>query len=266
VKNVRQEGVPSVTPRYEEYLDGILTSHVMAECDGAPGRHPMQLDQRPRMMSYPRHLIVLGAGGLAHEVLAYASTSPIEHIVLVDETAPDGTRAASGGQSFEVVNDWRVFESRTDLAPFRQFIVAVGSPALKRKLVAAALAHGLTPAPTLIHEHANIYGADTTIGVGGVIAPGCRLTTNIRIGAYPVLGINTLIGHDSTLGDYVTCNPGCHVSGNVTIGSGVLIGTGAIVREKILLADDVTIGAQACVVADIDKVGSVVVGVPARPL
>jgi len=211
-------------------------------------------------------LIVLGAGGFAREVLAYLVGAGARKVVFVDETAAGGAVLSSGGYTFDVVNDWRAFENREAIRKYREFVVAVGSPPLKRKLVAAALAHGLAPAPTLIHEHAQVYGSDVAVGRGGVIAPGCRLTTNIRIGDYVALGINTLVGHDSVLGDYVTCNPGSQVSGSVTLGDGVLVGSGGTIREAITIASDVTIGAQACVVKNIREPGITVVGVPARKM
>jgi sugar O-acyltransferase (sialic acid O-acetyltransferase NeuD family) len=211
-------------------------------------------------------LVILGAGGHAREVYWYALSRGYNQIVFVDETAGADSTLKWAAASYRVINDWRAFEAEKALSTFRCFVAAVGEPALKRRLVGRALEHGLRPAPTIIHDDAAVYGADCTVGAGGVIAPGCRLTTNIRVGDFVTLGINCAIGHDAVIGDYATCNPGCLVSGHVIVGAGTLIGAGACVREKLTIADNVTVGAQSCVVKDIDHEGVVVAGVPAKRL
>ncbi len=152
------------------------------------------------------------------------------------------------------------------LTPFREFVVGVGDPALKRKLVRSALECGLEAAPTLIHGHAHVYGGDCTIGRGGILAPGCRLTANVQIGDYVVLGVNCAIGHDAVIGDYVSCHPGCQVSGHVRVGAGTMLGTGTCIREKLTIAENVTVGAQSCVVKSIGEPNITVAGVPAHRL
>ena len=211
-------------------------------------------------------LVILGAGGMAREAYAYAISCGVEGVVFVDETIPDRSTLKIGTRSSLVINDWNAFTRDASLRSFRQFVVGVGDPGLKRHLVGKALQAGLEAAPTLIHDHAHVYGEDCVIGRGGILAPGCRLTTNIRLGDYVLLGINCAIGHDTIIGDYVSCYPGCQVSGNVTLGSGALLGTGTCVREKLTIADNVTAGAQSCIVKSIFDSGITVAGVPARRL
>lgn len=149
---------------------------------------------------------------------------------------------------------------------FKEFVIGVGSPKIKRILVRKALASGLVPAPTIIHPRALVQGDDCEIGIGSIISPGCVITTNVRIGNYVLLNLNCTVGHDTILGDYVTCNPGCCISGNVTLGEGVMLGTGTVIREKINIAQDVQTGAQSCVVKDILDSNITVAGIPARKL
>lgn len=211
----------------------------------------------------PGHLVILGAGGFAREVYWYALAAGVRHIVFVDETAATGAKLHWPNGMSRVISDWAEFQS-AELAPYRHFTAAVGSPSLRRRLCSTAMRHGLQPAATLVHQDARVYGLDCALGMGGVIAPGSLLTTNITLGDFVVLGVNCTIGHDSRLADYVTCSPGCHVSGNVTLESGVFLGTGACIREKIRVAADVVVGAQGCVVQDIVESGVTVLGVPAR--
>ncbi len=211
---------------------------------------------------YP-HLVILGAGGLAREAYWYALENGVEHIGLVDETVPRGTALTWTRPTDRLVTEWVDFTRDTTLAHFRHFIVAVGKPETKRRLVRGALSAGLIPADTLVGRGGNVHGRDNHIGRGGIVAPGCLATTNVTIGDYVTLGVNCAVGHDASLGDFVTCNPGSLVSGNVTLSDGVLLGAGACVLEKLSVASNVTIGAQACVVKSVTAPGVTIMGVPA---
>ena len=213
-----------------------------------------------------RPLVILGAGGFASELLWYALAAGYQELVFVDDTLPGPSTLERGRHRFPVVTDWAAFRREDRLAHCRQFLIGVANTALKRRLVARAIEHGLSPAPTLVHPDARIHGGDCVLGAGGVLAPGAQLTANVTLGDFVVVGVNCAIGHDAVLGDFVSCNPGCHVSGNVVLGAGVLIGTGASVKEKVRIAEDVTIGAQACVIRDVTTPGATLVGVPARAL
>jgi sugar O-acyltransferase (sialic acid O-acetyltransferase NeuD family) len=207
----------------------------------------------------PEVLALLGAGGFAREIYFHARDAwPDSEVIFVDDVSGVDALQLSG-RRVPVVQDWDFSAYQdADLA----FLVAVGDPAVKRSLVAKALKAGLTPAPTLVHPSAVVQ--DVRLGWGGLIAPGCALTTNITLGDYALLGINVSVGHDAEIGNFVTCNPGSIISGNVSLKDGVYLGAGAFVREKLRIAAGVTIGAQACVVKDVTEEGCTVVGVPAR--
>ncbi len=214
---------------------------------------------------------ILGAGGFAREMYWHLRDAcPRARAVFVDDLS-DTREVLIAETTIPVVKDWRFDAIRIDgpnrpTAACRQFVIGVGHPATRRLLVGKALASGLAPIPTVVHPRALVQGGDCTIGVGGVIAPGCVVTANVCIGDFVLLGVNVAIGHDVVIGDYVTCNPGCQVSGNVRLGSGVLVGAGATIREQITIAPDVVVGAQACVVKNVDESGTTVAGVPARRL
>jgi len=211
-----------------------------------------------------RNLVVLGAGGFAREMYWHIKGAhPDARVVFVDDVT-DTKEIMMAGEAIPVVKDWR-FDCVQGVK-FDEFVLGIGNPATKRKLAARALESGLKPAPTIIHPRALVQGSDCRIGVGGIISPGCVLTTNVRVGDFVLLNLNCTVGHDAVLCDYVTCNPGCQISGNVTIGEGASLGTGTVVREKISIAPGVITGAQACVVKSIDEPSITVAGVPAKKL
>lgn len=218
-----------------------------------------------------KNIAILGAGGFAREMYWHLKeTNPAARMVFVDDIT-ETAKIIMAEHAIPVIKDWN-FDALPINGPDKpsesiyEFVVGVGNPEAKRILVQKALACGLAPVATIIHPRALVQGDDCTIGVGGIISPGCIITTNVKIGDYVLLNLNCTVGHDVIIGDYVTCNPGCCISGNVTIGKGTELGTGTVIREKIAIAPGVLTGAQACVVKSIVDPGITVVGIPARNL
>jgi len=218
----------------------------------------------------PEPYVILGAGGFAREVFyhifdAYSNFFNIaqnyaylpSYFIFVDDVTPGLTELNTGKGVFRVVKDWAFDRDY-------QFVVGVGSPSVKETMVNKALQKGLTPAATVVHPRALVQNAQ--IGVGGIVTPGCVVTTDVTIGDYVILNLNTTVGHDAVIGDFCTINPGVAVSGNTTLGRKVFMGTGSCTREKISVADNVVIGANAAVVKNITEPGITVVGVPAKKL
>jgi sugar O-acyltransferase (sialic acid O-acetyltransferase NeuD family) len=205
-------------------------------------------------------VLILGAGGFARELYWYVKDKERDAEVAFFDDVNGRRSLAIGGREVRVV------ASTDELAALGAgwgFLMGVGTPGAKRTLLEKAARARLAPLPTLVHPLA--YVADARLGVGGAVAPGARITTNIVVGDHVLVGVNATIGHDTTIGDCSTLNPGCQVSGNVTVGPDVLIGTGAAVREKVAIAASVVVGAQACVVRDLTEPGTYV-GVPCRRL
>ena len=105
------------------------------------------------------------------------------------------------------------------------------------------------------------------LGVGGMISPGCVVTSNVKLGDYVTLNLNTTVGHDTTIGDYCTTNPGVHISGEIKIGCKNEFGTGCIIRDRLTIGSNKTFGAQTAVVKDIfGEEPETYVGVPSKHL
>ena len=117
---------------------------------------------------------------------------------------------------------------------------------------------------TLIHTDTTI-GPWVEIGEGCVIAPGVRVTGNVRIGAHGQLHTGAIVSHDDILGEYVTLSPSTTLCGSVTVGARSTVFAGATVMPGITIGTDATVGAGALVNRNVAD-GTTVVGVPARPL
>jgi sugar O-acyltransferase (sialic acid O-acetyltransferase NeuD family) len=209
-----------------------------------------------------KNIAILGAGGFARECYYHIfdrdpdRSGYIDKVVFVDDVT-DTTEIVLDRKVCPVIKDWKFDKDYT-------FVVGIGSPKGKEIMVQKAFDAGLKPERAIISKHATILG-QCDFGYGSVITAGCVLTTNVKIGNYTILNLNTTVGHDAKIGDYVTCNPGVSISGGVTLGKRSFIGVGATILEGLTIGDDVIIGAQACVTKDLLKPGTYI-GVPAREL
>lgn len=207
-------------------------------------------------------LVILGSAGLAKEFFLYIKRSnpQIENFIFVNDLDDGQNEIIISGVSYRVIKDWKFDDSY-------QFTVAVGNPKIKSLLVQKALDSGLLPAPTFVDMDAKILDNSIKLGVGGVISPGCILTTNITIGNYTTLNLNTTVGHDTIIGDFVTTNPGVHISGHCIIGNMNEFGTGSIVRDRLTIGNNKIFGAQSAVVkSTLNDESEVFVGVPIKLL
>lgn len=204
--------------------------------------------------------IILGASGHARETAIHLlDISASVNLVFVDD-APPSPSIVLRGKDYTVTSDWNSLAR----LPGAQFLVGVGVPRVKKILVAKALAAKLVPAPTQVHPSALVQ--DARLGVGGLVAPGVVVTTNVTVGDYVVLNTNVTVGHDAMIGDFVTCNPGSNISGHTHLGPGVYFGVGAATKEGVKIASNCVIGGKAFVHKDALTDGQTLVGVPARPI
>ncbi len=113
---------------------------------------------------------------------------------------------------------------------------------------------------SIIMDRSNIK-----IGKGSIICAGTILTTNIELGNFSQLNINTTIGHDSKIENYFTSGPGANISGKCVIGKNCYIGTNSSIKQNVKICDDVIIGMNSGVVKDIN-VSGIYIGTPAKYL
>ncbi len=159
------------------------------------------------------------------------------------------------------------FKSRISIDTEANAFIAVGSPIIKNKIFKMLAEYKNLKFPTVIHPKSSFdkRPGKVSFGQGTIVCPGAVITTEIHIGDFVLVYLNTTIGHETSIGDFSTISPGANISGNVKIGKNVFIGTGAMVLERLTICDDVIIGAGAVVNRSITEPG-VYVGVPAKKI
>lgn len=210
----------------------------------------------------PRNILIYGAGGFAREIawLAEKSVEPCAVVAFID----DHSEARPTLRGMPVLSLGEASHRFPDAA----FVVAVGNPATRRRLVAAALQAGLQTR-ALVHRGVE-QSASVAVGTGTLICAGSILTTDIVVGKHVHINLDCTIGHDAVIEDYVTLAPGVHVSGNVRLETGVYIGTGACIingteQDPLVVGANATVGMGAVVTRSVPA-GVTVVGNPAKPL
>jgi sugar O-acyltransferase (sialic acid O-acetyltransferase NeuD family) len=143
-----------------------------------------------------------------------------------------------------------------------QLVIAVGNPAVRRKIAAAIGAAGHGRFATLIHPRAWV-GNRVAVGQGTMLCAGVLVTTDIAIGEHAIINIGSTVGHDARIGNFVTIAPTVNVSGAVEVGEGVDLGTGSTVIQGKRIGAWSIVGAGSVVVKDIEP-NVTVVGAPAK--
>ena len=205
--------------------------------------------------------VVLGSGGLAHEMAQLVSQTFGQDAFLgfIDRDSEEVPSARRRGVLGD--DEWLrgIALSRDDLG----VVLGSGFPAFRVRMADLVEELGL-PSPPLLHRTAVLDQDQVHLGSGSVVCAGVVTTCNVVVGDGVLLNLNATVGHDVSIGRCSVINPGAHVSGGVSIGAGVLVGAGAVVLQGLSVGDGATVGAGAVVTKDVQP-RETVMGVPARP-
>lgn len=208
---------------------------------------------------------IIGAGGFGREALdtvvrmANAGIDISLRGVADDNPSPTALRLLTdrGIEYLGSIQDWLGIA-----LPTEQFVVAIGSPAVRAAIEDRMLAG--RNAATLVDPRATL-GTETVLEEGVIICAGAVISTNVHLRRSAHVNPGAVIGHDTRVGAFSSINPGAVVSGNVSIGKAVLVGANATILQDLTIGDNAIIGAGAVVTKDVAP-QDVVAGVPARKL
>lgn len=204
-----------------------------------------------------KELVVIGGGGFAKEIVWLADDCGRKVKGVLDDNIEIQGTLIAGASIIGVINDWVNFSEC-------EFIIAIGSPRIRRLVVNTMELKGIPTFAKLIHPSVRM-SEYVEIGEGAIICAGSILTVDISIGKHCILNLNVTVGHECCFDDYVTVAPMVAVSGNVGLHECVEIGTGAVLRQGLTLEQGSMLGMGAVLTKNISE-NYIFAGNPARKL
>lgn len=202
-------------------------------------------------------LLIVGGGGLAREVIWLArDCRPAWNVIGILDDSPrlQGQRLCNV-PVLGPICEWRRH-------PNVRLVVAIGDPRVRQAVVQRLSAEATPNFATLIHPSV-LMSEYVELGAGSIVAAGCILTTQVRIGRHVVLDRMVNAGHDVTVADFCTVSPMALLSGNVILAAGVWVGAAASIRQGLRIGQGSMVGMGAAVVGNVMD-NELVAGVPAR--
>ncbi|MFF3037087.1 acetyltransferase [Arthrobacter citreus] len=205
-------------------------------------------------------LLLLGAGGLAREVLAAVRRTEEWRVIGFLDDDPSLHSAKVEGVpvlgGLDTAGDY----------PGCRFLACAGSGSARASMVQALASAGVAEDRFAVFVDRGAYLTEgCTVGAGSIILAGTVLTAAVTVGRHTAVMPNCTLTHDDVLEDYATLASGVCLGGGVHVGPGAYLGMGATVRQGVRLGAGTVVGMGAAVLRDVPG-GQTWAGVPAREL
>lgn len=205
-------------------------------------------------------LVLIGASGLAREVLAVVRESGTHRAIGVFDDAPGRL-----GAHFDGVP---VIGPIAELAGYRHAdaVVCVGSGRSRESIVqwlAQTGVRGIRFATIVDPSVRNPGGCP--VGAGSILLANVSITADAVVGEHVVVMPGCTITHDNVLDDYATLASGVSLGGGVRVGRGAYLGMNASVHPGVRVGIRATVGMAAAVLRDVPD-NETWAGVPAHAL
>jgi len=207
-----------------------------------------------------KKLLIIGAGGFGREVLEYArDIAQAGHAEWEIGGFLDDNLSALDNYSYEykvtgTIKDHKVSNQNV-------YICAIGDPKTKLAIGRRFMEEG-AHFINIIHPDA-YAGRTCKMGTNVILCPGSKVTTDVVLGNFVAVDVNSICSHDSKVGDGCTISHFCDLTGFSVLGEGVFLGSHAVICPGVCVGDYARIGAGAVVFKDIDA-GELAYGIPAK--
>ncbi|MEB0139368.1 MULTISPECIES: acetyltransferase [unclassified Undibacterium] len=213
-------------------------------------------------MTEQKNIVVVGAGGLAREILGFLQpqidAGQLHIVGFIDDTMLPMV-------SLRTACPYPVLGTIRDYQPAAEvyLLLAIADPAAKLR-IAAELEEKGAQFLSVVHPNA-VLAATAKLGKGVVVHPFCFISADATLGDFVLLNCHSSVGHDVQVGAGSTICAHVDLTGHVQIGRGVFVGSHASVLPSVVVGDFAKIGAGATVVRRVRE-HSTVYTMPARTL
>jgi UDP-perosamine 4-acetyltransferase len=219
--------------------------------------------EAPRKLAANMRVIGIGAGGHAKVLLeSLRARADIELVGLLDAD-PDlkgsevlGVPVLGGDELIDKLH-------RTGVHNAFIGVGGTGDNSHRRRLFELLKTTGFEVL-SIIHPAA-VLSPSASIGEGTCLCPGAIVSAGARIGRNVIVNTGAIVEHDCQVGDHVHIASGAVLAGGVVVGDGAHIGAAASIRQGVKIGPDALVAMGAVVVDDVPA-GTIVAGVPARPM
>ncbi|WP_454851953.1 acetyltransferase [Promicromonospora soli] len=200
-------------------------------------------------------LLLIGASGLAREVLPLAAQAGYEVLGVLDDRHADLPPTIGGAPVLGPV-------ASAGEHPGARLLLCVG-PSRIRAVVHERLWPWATFARVVDPSVRNPAGCP--VGVGSILLAGVTITADALVGAHVVAMPGVTVTHDCVVADFATLAAGVSLGGGVRVGRAAYLGMNAAVRPGVRIGAGAVVGMGAAVLDDVPA-GQTWAGVPARAL
>lgn len=205
-------------------------------------------------------MLIIGAKGLAKQILSSLDESVYGEIVFFDDISSD--IADSLYDRFRVIKSLdeakKYFKEVSD-----KFVIGVGDVKVRAHLAEKFKSIG-GKLESFISSSSTVSKFEVSIGQGVVILQKSLIESSVNIGEGSLVNVNCIVTHDSKIGKYCELSPGVIICGECKISDYSSLGAGAVVLPRITIGKGAVIGAGAVVTEDISE-EQTVIGIPAKP-
>lgn len=200
-------------------------------------------------------LLLIGASGLAREVLPLAAEAGYEVLGILDDRHADLPPTIGGVPVLGPVTAAAAY-------PDAHLLLCIG-PSATRAVVHQRLDPRAAFASVVDPSVRNPAGCP--VGAGSILLAGVSITADAVLGAHVVAMPNVTMTHDCVVADFATLAAGVSLGGGVRVGRAAYLGMNAAVHPGVRIGAGAVVGMGAVVLTDVPD-GETWAGVPARAL
>lgn len=193
-----------------------------------------------------KDLIIVGAGGLAKELIGYIDFEKKKGLSInIKGVIVDGDIGTN-----TLINDLKYLGNISDYSPKENdvFLVCIGENPGRKKVI-----------DILDRKNASFYtfvsslayvNPSASLGEGVVVAPFCIVNADVSIGAHTLMNSYSAVGHDSVIGEHAILSPYAAINGNCKVGPMLMMGTKSTIFPKVKMGINCTITSHSFVKSD----------------